>query len=130
MFAAVLCGLLLGLDPGAARAGDAGKLGLSVPSCVPGSPLIAFDVPDRRVLLEPADRDRVHRAMAERYPASQLDGTAPLHMLLWKPRGRDWLYVSLANQKGDRDALCFMAVFTAGGAGLTRTLIEKYFRPI
>ena len=68
--------------------------------------------------------------MVERYPASQQGGTTPSHMLLWKPKGRDWLYVSLANLKGDPAALCFMAVFTADRAGFTRALIDKYFRPV
>lgn len=122
--AALLAATLAAAWPRPAAAADE-ELPRAVRHCA-GSDRLEFAA-DARVLLEPADRDRVHLAMLKVYPMLQRHGFGASDFVLWHRGGAEWLYVALAHEGLDPGETCYTATFVASSIELTPVLMRKYF---
>lgn len=119
-------------SPGGSRAPDAeaGRNGDGKPwiveSCVsPDS--IALQRSDPWVALNEVERNSVFEQMMRRYPALQRDGLVPSQIVLWRPPGRSWVYVTMLSNPARADQACFTATVTAQALDITTGLLQKYF---
>jgi hypothetical protein len=117
-------------DPPGAPAGEPGSWGDAKPwiveSCVsPDS--IALQRSDPWVALTDSERAGVFEQMMRRYPALQRDGLVPAQIVLWRPPGRAWVYVTMLANPARADQACFTATVTANALDITTALLQKYF---
>jgi hypothetical protein len=97
-----------------------------VESCVsPDS--IVLQRSDPWVALNDSERAGVFEQMMRRYPALQRDGLVPAQIVLWRPPGRSWVYVTMLSNPARADQACFTATVTAQALDMTTALLQKYF---
>lgn len=118
-----------GVPPPGSTSAEAGKDGGTpwvVESCV--SPdRIVLQRSDPWVALNETERAGVFEQMMRRYPVLQQDGLMPAQIVLWRPPGKGWLYVTMLSNPRKPEQSCFTATVTAQALDITGTLLQKYF---
>lgn len=113
-------------SPPAAEAGKDDDKAWVVESCV--SPdRIVLQRSDPWVALNDGERASVFEQMMRRYPALQRDGLLPAQIVLWRPPGKAWIYVTMLTNPERADQACFTATVTAQALDITTALLQKYF---
>jgi hypothetical protein len=99
-----------------------------IESCVSSSAIV-FAATDQHVTLEPADAERIHAEMVQRYPVLQQHGFPVSRIVLWLKASGESLFITLLDHPTKADEACFTATFSAARFDGIAELKRKYLRP-